>query len=182
MAYGSVLQHSEFFTIKEGETTDINLVLREPDQGVSIIGNFNAENRFDNAESNENQSVLQVAGRNFYVLGILDQGSEPTTHAMQDISAFKKEFEDCGLQMLFIFNNKEDFSKFKLKNFNEVPSNITYGINDRQMQDEIISNLHLSNANLPIFIIANSNNEVVFVSQGYTIGLGEPMLKIIAKL
>lgn len=179
---GSVLQHSEFFTIKEGETTDINLVLREPDQGVSIIGNFNAENRFDNAESNENQSVLQVAGRNFYVLGILDQGSEPTTHAMQDISAFKKEFEDCGLQMLFIFNNKEDFSKFKLKNFNEVPSNITYGINDRQMQDEIISNLHLSNANLPIFIIANSNNEVVFVSQGYTIGLGEQMLKIIAKL
>lgn len=179
---GSVLQHSEFFTIKEGETTDINLILREPDQGVSIIGNFNAENRFDNAESNENQSVLQVAGRNFYVLGILDQGSEPTTHAMQDISAFKKEFEDCGLQMLFMFNNKEDFGKFKLKNFNELPSNITYGINDRQMQDEIISNLHLSNANLPIFIIANSNNEVVFVSQGYTIGLGEQMLKVIAKL
>lgn len=81
-----------------------------------------------------------------------------------------------------MFNNKEDFGKFKLKNFNELPSNITYGINDRQMQDEIISNLHLSNATLPIFIIANSNNEVVFVSQGYTIGLGEQMLKVIAKL
>ncbi len=179
---GSVLQHSEFFTIKEGETTDINLVLREPNQGVSIIGNFNAENRFDNAESNENQSVLQVAGRNFYVLGILDQGSEPTTHAMQDISTFKNEFEASGLQMLFMFNNKENYDKFKLKNFNELPSNITYGINDRQMQDEIISNLHLSNANLPIFIIANSNNEVVFVSQGYTIGLGEQLLKEISNL
>ena len=179
---GSVLQHSEFFTIKEGETTDINLVLREPNQGVSIIGNFNAENRFDNAESNENQSVLQVAGRNFYVLGILDQGSEPTTHAMQDISTFKNEFEASGLQMLFMFNNKENYDKFKLKNFNELPNNITYGINDRQMQDEIISNLHLNNATLPIFIIANSNNEVVFVSQGYTIGLGEQLLKVMANL
>ena len=179
---GSVLQHSEFFTIKEGETTDVNLILREPNQGVSIIGNFNAENRFDNAESNENQSVLQVAGRNFYILGILDQGSEPTTHAMQDISAFKNEFEASGLQILFMFNDKENYDKFKLKNFNELPTNITYGINNQQMQNEIVSNLHLANANLPIFIIANSNNEVVFVSQGYTIGLGEQLMKIIDNL
>jgi hypothetical protein len=35
---------------------------------------------------------------------------------------------------------------------------------------------------LPIFIIADTFNRVVFVSQGYTIGLGEQMMQIIHKL
>ena len=32
---------------------------------------------------------------------------------------------------------------------------------------------------LPIFIIADTFNRVVFVSQGYTIGLGEQLMKTI---
>ena len=35
---------------------------------------------------------------------------------------------------------------------------------------------------LPMFIIGDTFNRVVFVSQGYTIGLGEQMMKIIHKL
>lgn len=182
LSNGTALTHSEFFTISEGETATVNLILRQPINGVSTIGNFNAENRFNMAETGEEKSVLNISGRNFYILGILDQGSEPTTHAMQDISTFRNDFENCGLQMLFMFNNDEDYSKFKLKNFNELPANITYGINQGTMMNEIIDNLHLTNANLPIFIIANSNNEVVFVSQGYTIGLGEQLLKVITNL
>ena len=182
LSNGTALTHSEFFTIREGETTTVNLILRQPVNGVSTIGNFNAENQFTMTETGEEKSVLNISGRNFYILGILDQGSEPTTHAMQDISTFRNDFENCGLQMLFMFNNIEDYSKFKLKNFNELPANITYGINQGAMMNEIIDNLHLVNANLPIFIIANSNNEVVFVSQGYTIGLGEQLLKVITNL
>lgn len=182
LSNGTALTHSEFFTIREGETTMVNLILRQPVDAVSTIGNFNAENRFATAESGEEKSVLNISGRNFYILGLLDQGSEPTTHAMQDISTFKNDFENCGLQLLFMFNDNDSYSKFKLKNFNELPSNITYGINPSVMMNEIVSNLHLSHANLPIFIIANSNNEVVFVSQGYTIGLGEQLLKVVKML
>ncbi len=40
--------------------------------------------------------------------------------------------------------------------------------------------MKLPNAdNLPIFIIADTFGRVVFVSQGYTIGLGEQMMKVI---
>ena len=35
---------------------------------------------------------------------------------------------------------------------------------------------------LPIFIIADTFNRIVFVSQGYTIGLGEQLQKVINKL
>ena len=35
---------------------------------------------------------------------------------------------------------------------------------------------------LPMFVIADTFNRVVFVSQGYTIGLGEQIVKVAQKL
>ena len=48
--------------------------------------------------------------------------------------------------------------------------------------NEIRNEFHLTSSSLPIFIIADSFNRVVFISQGYTIGLGEQLLKVIGKL
>ena len=100
---------------------------------------------------------------------------------MQDIAAFRKDFEQSGLPMIFVFNSKEEYDKFKLKNFSELPDGITYGLDNGTIRDELVESLHLSNDSRPIFIIANANSEVVFVKQGYTIGLGEQMLKIMSK-
>ena len=77
---------------------------------------------------------------------------------------------------------KEEYDKFKLKNFNELPEGIVYGIDDGSIRDDIAAGLHLNTESRPIFLIANANSEVVFVKQGYTIGLGEQLLKVMAKL
>ena len=179
---GTALTHSEFFTIKAGETSSVNLILREPNTDLSVIGSFYSNNRFTDPETGEEYNPKQLIKDSYYILGLLDQGSEPTTHAMQDIAAFRKEFEASNLPLLFIFSDKADYDKFKLKNFSELPDGITYGLDDGTIRDDLVESLHLSNDSRPIFIIANANSEVVFVKQGYTIGLGEQMLKIVAKI
>jgi len=179
---GTALTHSQFFTVKAKETTVVDLVLREPDNDLQVIGSFYAENRFNDAETNEEYNFKQIVWGDYYILGLLDQGSEPTTHAMQDIAAFRNDFEQSGLPMVFLFADRENYDKFKLKNFSELPKNITYGLCDEAIRDELVESLHLDNSSLPIFIIANANSEVVFVKQGYTIGLGEQMLKVMAKV
>jgi hypothetical protein len=65
-----------------------------------------------------------------------------------------------------------------------LPNNITYGIDaDGSIQEQIAKEMKLSNKTiLPMFILGDTFNRVVFVSQGYTIGLGEQMMKIIHKL
>ena len=78
--------------------------------------------------------------------------------------------------------SKEDYDKFKLKNFSELPDGIVYGLDEGEVRDEIVDGLHLNTDSRPIFLIANANSEVVFVKQGYTIGLGEQLLKVIAKI
>lgn len=47
----------------------------------------------------------------------------------------------------------------------------------------LVEAMKLPNAdNLPIFVIADTFGRVVFVSQGYTIGLGQQMMHVIHKL
>ena len=179
---GTALTHSEFFTIKAGETTDVNLVLRQPDNELHVIGSFYADSKFTDPETGETGNPKQLIKDNYFILGYLDQGSEPTTHAMQDIAAFRKDFEDSNLPIIFIFSDKADYDKFKLKNFSELPEGIVYGLDEGNIREEIVDGLHLNTESRPIFLIANANSEVVFVKQGYTIGLGEQLLKVIAKV
>ena len=181
MEDGTALTHSQFFTIKANETTSVNLVLREPNNELQVIGCFYSDSHFTDPESGEENSPKLLIGGDYYILGLLDQGSEPTTHAMQDIAAFRKDFEECGLPIIFVFSNKEEYDKFKLKDFKELPEGIVYGLDDGSIRDEIVECLHLNTDIRPIFLIGNANSEVVFLKQGYTIGLGEQMLKVIRK-
>ena len=180
---GTALTHSEFFTIKAGETTDVNLVLRQPDNELHVIGSFFADSHFTDLETGEECNPKQLIKDNYFILGLLDQGSEPTTHAMQDIAAFRKDFEDSNLPIIFVFSDQESYDKFQLKDFNALPDGIVYGLDDEGViRDEIVDGLHINTESRPVFIIANANSEVVFMKQGYTIGLGEQMLKILSLL
>ena len=179
---GTALTHSEFFTVKAGETTKVNLVLRDPSDDLRVIGCFYADNRFADPETGEAYNPKQLIKDDYFILGLLDPGSEPTTHAMQDIAAFKSDFESSNLPMIFIFSSKEDYDKFMLKSFSELPDGIIYGLDDGTIRDDMMQCMRLGNDSRPIFIIANASSEVVFLKQGYTIGLGEQLLKVMAKI
>ena len=179
---GSVLARTTFFNIESDKTTNVDLIMREPEKGLRIIGNFNSENVYVPVGETEAKSLLATTGRGFYVLGLLDGGSEPTTHDMLDIAAVKDQLDKWGRSFVFLFQNEEHKKNFEKKNFQGLPENLTFGIEDGTMLKEIVANMRLQSDNLPIFIVANTQNEIVFISQGYTIGLGEQLMKVINEL
>lgn len=154
LADGNVLNRLIFLYIESGETTAVNMAMRN-----------------HSVETDENTSSVKDGLR---IVAYLDGGSEPTTHAMQDISILKKEFEKKGVKLTFIFNNEDDLRNFKLKNFNELPKNIEFLVDS----DAFWKNTQNTKA-LPCFKILNSENEVVFEKSGYTIGLGEQLLNVL---
>ncbi|MFV0345100.1 MAG: transglutaminase domain-containing protein [Bacteroidales bacterium] len=184
MANGSVLAELSSFYVEPGYSTSTKLVMRENTDEVQVIGNFNSENKFKRADNGEQVSVLSTTGRGYFVVAILGARQEPTNHAMRDIAAMKKELEEWGRGMVLLFPDEKGFQSFDAKEFGELPNTITYGIDaDGHIQKEIVSAMKLQNTSqLPIFIIADTFNRVVFVSQGYTIGLGEQLMKVIHKL
>ena len=184
MANGSVLAEISFFNVEPGKTSNIKLEMRESQDDVQVIGNFNSENKFKRADNGEETSLLATTGRGYYVVAVLGARQEPTNHAMRDIAAVKKDLEEWGRGMVLLFPDEKGFQNFDPKEFGELPTTITYGIDiDKTIQKEIAAAMKLQNANtLPIFIIADTFNRVVFVSQGYTIGLGDQLMKVIHKL
>ena len=184
MANGSVLAEIEFFNVEADKTTPIQLEMRESKDEIQVIGNFNSENKFKRADNGEETSVLATTGRGYYIVELLGSRQEPTNHAMRHIDAVKKELEDWGRGIVLLFPDEKGYKNFDPKEFGDLPGTITYGLDiDGAIQKEMATAMKLQNANtLPIFLIADTFNRVVFVSQGYTIGLGEQLMKVIHKL
>lgn len=184
MANGSVLAEIEFFNVEAYKTTPIQLEMRESKDEIQVIGNFNSENKFKRADNGEETSLLATTGRGYYIVALLGSRQEPTNHAMRDIAAVKKELEDWGRGIVLLFPDEKGYKNFDPKEFGDLPGTITYGLDiDGAIQKEMATAMKLQNANtLPIFLIADTFNRVVFVSQGYTIGLGEQLMKVIHKL
>lgn len=184
MANGSVLAEIEFFNVEADKTTPIQLEMRESKDEIQVIGNFNSENKFKRADNGEETSLLATTGRGYYIVAPLGSRQEPTNHAMRDIAAVKKELEDWGRGIVLLFPDEKGYKNFDPKEFGDLPGTITYGLDiDGAIQKEMATAMKLQNANtLPIFLIADTFNRVVFVSQGYTIGLGEQLMKVIHKL
>lgn len=187
LASGAVLSNVTFFSVEPQKTTKIDLVMRESKDEVQVIGNFNSESLFtpivDKGNPSSKQSLLQACGRGYFVVGILGVNQEPTNHALRDIAAYKVDLEKWGRKMVFLFPDEAQAGRFTKESFPGMPSTIMYGIDTDGIAKQIAEAMKLRNKNsLPIFIIADTFNRVVFVSQGYTIGLGEQLMKTVKGL
>ena len=184
LANGGVLAQLTFFGIEAGKTTTVDMHMRESKDEVQVIGNFNSESTYQPLEGGDVKSILSTTGRGYYIVAVLGAGQEPTNHALRDIAALSKDFEEWGRSMVLLFPDMEQYKKFRPQDFPGLPKTITFGIDvDGAIQKQIAEGMKLQNQTiLPMFIIGDTFNRVVFVSQGYTIGLGEQLMKVIHKL
>lgn len=183
LASGGVLSKVSFFNIEKDKNTRLELVMRENPDEVKVIGNFNSEALFTPQGKTEAQSILQTTGRGYFIVAILGARQEPTNHAIRDIAALKSDFEKWGRGMVMLFPDEKQLASFHPDEFPALPETITYGVDrDNSIRRMIMENMELKSDDLPIFIIADTFNRVVFLSQGYTIGLGEQLMKTIHKI
>ena len=181
MANGSVMSNVSFFTVEKDKETRIELTMRNNAEEIRVIGNFNSELKYTDVVTKAETSILSTTGRGYFVVGILGPGQEPTNHALKDIEIKKEEFEKWGRKMILLFPDEKSYRRFSPTDFPNLPSNIVYGIDtNNAIRNEISQNMKLPNGgHLPIFIIGDTFNRVVFQIDGYTIGTGEQLIKTI---
>ena len=162
---------------------------REAKGQVEVIGSFNSESLFAPCDAGfkvdtlSKQSLLQVCGRGYFVVGILGVNQEPTNHALRDIAALKDDLERWGRKLVLLFPDEARCKKFRPEEFPGLPSTVIYGVDTDGISARIAEDMKFRHKEtLPVFIIADTFNRVVFVSQGYTIGLGEQLMKTVKGL
>ena len=182
LASGSVLATNQFFTIKENTTTQLELKMRKSGDQISVIGSFDSESKFN--KDGQEVSILSQTGRGYFVVGVLGLGQEPTNHALRDIAKVRKEIDKWNRPMVLLFESQKEVEAYRKEHADQMPRNTVYGIDTNgAIRQQIARQMKLkNNGQLPVFIIADTFNRVVFVSQGYTIGLGEQLVKVANKL
>ena len=178
LADGSVLARSEVFALAPGEARNVPLILRSDDTALQVIGSLDAETVYHDLGTGADKSILSTTGRGYYVLGLISPGHEPSAHALNDISAVAEQLDGTGRKILLLFADDDEATRFDKAHFRELPECVVFGIDkDGRVRRQIEDSLHLESPENPIFVLADSFNRVVHVTTGYSIGLGETMLK-----
>ena len=175
MANGSVLVHIEIFNVAANGETKVPLVMRSDSEALQVIGAFNSENLYNDKEAGV-KSILSTTGRGYFIVGVIAPNNEPTNHVLRDIALYKDELEKWGRKIVLVFRNQSEADRFNINDFPELPNNVVFGVDvDGQIVNEM-------QGTLPVVKIADTFNRVVFESEGYTIGIGETLMKAIQKL
>ena len=209
LSSGAVPVSMVFFDVVAGQETVCDLVLRASENEVPVIGSFDAETKFtpvafsktedgDVLEtvipSEAKESLLSACGRGHYALAILEPGKEPTNHVLRDLAAAREKLEAWGRPIVLLCSSDATMHRLQVEmsegRYGTLPSTIVLGMDaDGTVQKGIEQGMKVGPASdagaptrLPLVILADSFNRVFFLSEGYTIGLGEQLAATVAKL
>ena len=140
LADGSVLVRLEFLSLEGGESRDLVPVVRDSSDKPSVIGNMDVD------------SLLPITGRGYFLLAIMGDKDEPTSHARSELKAASELLEAWGRPVV------------------ELPG-------DSPLL-ESVPGPH----NLPVIALCDSFGRVFYVSSGYNTSLAADLERIIPKL
>ena len=204
MANGSVLAHVTVACLRypssDGEQGDaaaqthslnggaargiwsLPLHLRPSGDRLSVISNFDCENYFTNVKG-VHKKILDTTGRGFYMVALIRSGHEPSTHLLHDMEAANIHISQWHHCYLMLFESQDDFDKFDRKEFDDLPSNVVFGVADPATIKALhIEELTHGNQELPILMLCDTFNRVVWFRQGYNIGLADQLMDALRQL
>lgn len=179
-ADGSVACMLDFFTLKGGDTVNIGLRLAAERKPLDVLGMVDTSLMFIDLACGELLPLSRSIGSGPSVLALVEPGTEPVNHVLRDISALKNQFERWNGTMLLLFADEDSYIAYQdgIGELDELPSNISYGIADRKLWNDIGNSLDL-NGQMPVLMLLHDGNKVGFMSQGYMVGAGEQLFKLI---
>ena len=207
LSSGTVPVSMVFVDVVAGQETVCDLVLRASENEVPVIGSFDAETKFRPVELAKSEygdviaeeakpetSLLSVVGRGHYALAILEPGKEPTNHVLRDLAVAREKLEAWGRPIVLLCSSEAAMHRLQVEmsegRYGILPETIVLGLDaNGAVQKGIEQGMKVGPASdagapsrLPLVILADSFNRVFFLSEGYTIGLGEQLAATVAKL
>lgn len=180
MADGSVLVKGVIFNIRKDEATDVPLEIRSREEALQVLGNLKSDAFYYDIKKGKEQKY-DASG--YYVLAFIAPGEEPSIHLLNDMAAAKEALEETGEPIVILFKSMDDYNRFDQNAYPGLPSNVTFAVDtDSRILSDLSDSLRLETSALPVTAIADRFNRIVFLSQGYSIGLGNRLAEAFRSL
>lgn len=179
---GSVYVHLSFFNVPANQQKNIDIKIRDNADFYQPQGIINLENLTIFSTDSSKKNNIEIAGNNALMIWF-DSKSEPSQHILKDIQAINNTLNNWTGDCIYISENKDSFTELNELNI-RMPENSHFATDNNfgsiQSIEEIID--QKISGNLPLVAVKNKNDELIFYSTGYTIGIGEHIEKVIKHL
>ena len=174
---GEVLSELRFFTLQKKDEYTIKIPELVP-----------RNNTYGHLDMNVNKlngkslsDLLKESGKEKMVLCLVAPGTEPTNHLAKELASKKADYEAWGGKVLLVANNKG------WKAEKNQPSNVevvSAKVNDltESVQAALKNAVHdgslpHTTGERPVCLVIDKEGNILFVSEGYHIGLGDLLLE-----
>ena len=161
------------FHVDAGASLEVPLTIETLPEEVSVIGTFAAKK-------------LPLTDAGAYVAAVLDVGMEPTNHVLRDLAAEKAALEKWGRPIFLLCTGSEQLERLQRETaagrYGTLPATVRFGIDETGVLETITQALKLRADDLPVVFLGDTADNVYFVSQGYTIGLGTRIAAVAGQL
>ena len=175
LSNGNVLAHTTCFTIAPNKITEVELKLRDEPTEVGILGTIDPQSKYLDLNTGNETALLPNEG--YGIIGFIAPSHEPTNHALRDIAVCTARFEENHLPVTLLTSTADEMNRLNRAEFANLPATVRWGIDTANMLEQITSVLQLQATTLPVFLICDKAGNIYFVQQGYTIHLGDQLLK-----
>lgn len=157
---GNVLATMQTFNIEAGKETIVNVQPRAYNDTSSIYGHLD---RIENPT----------------IFAFIAEGQEPSNHVVRDICARRDDFDRIGIDVFFLFSSEIQKENFLHQDLTAFPSKSHFHYDHQgSILASINQQISLHNAsNWPIVIYVDAKGNIRYYHQGYTIGIGEALLR-----
>jgi transglutaminase-like putative cysteine protease len=171
---GRILAGLTFFNLKENEHKVLQVELRKDDSGSRIVGKI----RLEDIIPLLNTSVpdLGKITEKGVVIMWLEPGKEPTRHIFSDMLRLKQDFDAWGGYFIFLTSPSITWDGPGREEAESMPYNILFG-QDNKVIKSVIADLGMHEQRLPLVILADNAGNIIYASEGYSIGIGEQILR-----
>ncbi|MCX6244029.1 MAG: transglutaminase domain-containing protein [Bacteroidetes bacterium] len=173
---GTVLTRLSFFDLEEKTTREVTLSLRKNLAPPPVLGKIPDGEAFVKKISGADLSMKQKG----MIIAWLDPEKEPSRHFIADLIQKKAELEKWNGPVLLLFNSGKEMDLFLQKNAKELPGK-TKSMIASAGSTEVFSAIikQKVGANLPVVTFINPGGEVNYLAEGYRIGIGDDIIRLV---
>ncbi len=164
-----------FVKVEENKSSELQLHLPQ----IKHIGKeIDIEDRIIFDTENKETTLLKSLNNKKGIVAWLHVGMEPTEHLLNEIREASEKYNDKNINTILILRDIKDINDFTLNKTLKVVPNLNIFIEkDGYNIDKIYNDLDITDKKLPLAIVFNYNQKVIYGCAGYNVGIGEMLLK-----
>lgn len=176
---GSIKTRERFFDIGYGDHLKIRMIIPDgeikDDEPVKLDVGFNKS--FEDFTTKENITLKELTGNAGVVLVWLDTTLEPSKHLLNDLIRLRSNFNNWDGKIALLMKSDKITPGFRPSHYVGLPERAAFYIDRSDLLDEVREmTAENERFDMPVVFVINPENEIIYESSGYRIGIGDEVL------